>query len=422
MAAAKSTGNTTTIPTRAWFGDDDLQLTFPDGWRVTTLWPKDAPAASQEEIASAFANPIGSRRIAELAAGKQSAGIIVDDLSRPTPAAELMPQVLSELNEAGVPDDGIRIVIGTGSHRPLTREEIEKKLGAEVASKYDVSCHDCYAGDLVGYGKMADGTPLYFNRKIAESDLKIALGGIYPHGAVGFGGGAKLVLPGVSGFATMFHFHTFYASRGHGVVERKDGPPDHRDAAETAAKALELDIIVNAVINSRRKIAGVFVGDYIEAHHAGARFAFETYSTEIPADLCDSTDIVITNVYPLDSDPIQTAKAVWMRNSFKNSYLVAINPASDGIFFHGLFDRIDWQRFSEMLSKREQEDDPAPEINGTESPIMWSKNFPIQDFKKKIKGGVLFREWNRLIDQLAVKVPSDARVAVFPCGGIQVPM
>jgi hypothetical protein len=83
--------HTATVPWRAWHGDDDLTLTFPAGWDVTTLWPNDAPALRTADIEAAFANPIGARRIAELAVGKASAAIILDDLSRPTPAAQVIP-------------------------------------------------------------------------------------------------------------------------------------------------------------------------------------------------------------------------------------------------------------------------------------------------------------------------------------------
>ena len=412
--------NSATIPTRAWFGDPDIELDFPPGWQVTTIQPNDAPRIDKKGIEGAFANPIGTKRIAEMAVGKKSAAIIVDDLSRPTPVADLVPYVLRELRSAGVPEEEIRFVIGGGSHRPSTPDEIAKKIGAEVAASYQVTCHDCYSGDLCGIGNMPDGTPLYFNRVVAEADFKIALGGIFPHSAVGFGGGAKLVLPGVSGFATMFCFHRFYASRGHAVIERSEGPPDHRDAAEAAARVLGLDVIVNAVINGHRQIAGVFVGDFIKAQLVGARFAKETYSTKIPDDIRKKADVVVANAYPLDFDAIQTSKALWVRRFFVKAYTVAVNPASDGICYHGLFDQVDWVRYSEKLAKRKAMADPLPKIDDREQILVWSEHFPVQEFQSRIKGGVLYREWNQLIGQLRENVPPDATVAVFPCAGIQV--
>ena len=71
------------------------------------LAPADGPALSDAQIARAFAEPIGAvnltLRIAEMARGKKSAAIVVDDLSRPTPAATVIPFLLRELTGAGVP-------------------------------------------------------------------------------------------------------------------------------------------------------------------------------------------------------------------------------------------------------------------------------------------------------------------------------
>src|SRR5690606_8799297 len=118
---------------------------------------------------AAFANPIGTKRIAELAQGKRSAAIVVDDVSRPTPAAEVIPYVLAELAEAGIPQREIHFVIGGGSHRPQTREEMEKKLGAEIVANYETKSHNFMAGDLRGFGNLPDGTPLYFDPVVADA-------------------------------------------------------------------------------------------------------------------------------------------------------------------------------------------------------------------------------------------------------------
>ncbi len=181
--------NTTTVHSRAWYGDEELALNFPMDWEVEMLGPKDAPPLSDAQIEQSFAEPIGTERIAQLAKGKKSAAIIVDDLSRPTPAAKIIPFLLRELSNAGVPKLGIQFVVGGGSHRPLTQEEIAKKVGANIATEYQITNHNFMGGDLRGYGSLDNGMPIYINNVVADAEFKICLGGIYPHGAVGFGGG-----------------------------------------------------------------------------------------------------------------------------------------------------------------------------------------------------------------------------------------
>src|SRR5688572_715521 len=315
-----------TMPSRAWYGDIDLTLDFPATWDVHTMAMKDAPTLTATQIEAAFANPIGTPPIRELAKGRKSATIVVDDVSRPTPASTMIPYVLRELTLAGVPKEEIRFVVGGGSHRPQTQEEFEKKLGAEIVRDYAVKSHNFMAGDLKGIGALEEGTPLFFDPWVVDADFKMTIGGVYPHGAVGFGGGSKLILPGVAGFATIFHFHTFYPSRGQGNIERVGDVPDHRDASEAAARALGLDLVVNMVINSRRQMAALFVGDFVKAQRTGAHVAQDIFGTVIPEALPDQTDLVVVNAYPLDSDPIQTGKAMWCRRYFPKARFVVVNP------------------------------------------------------------------------------------------------
>ena len=86
--------NSVTMPSRSWYGDVELMLPFPAEWELHVLPPRDAPKLNAAAIEAAFANPIGTQSIAELARGKRSAAIVVDDISRPTPAAQLIPYVL----------------------------------------------------------------------------------------------------------------------------------------------------------------------------------------------------------------------------------------------------------------------------------------------------------------------------------------
>ena len=126
------------------------------------------------------------------------------------------------------------------------------------------------------------------------------------------------------------------------------------------------------------------------------------------------------NADPLDSDPIQTTKALWARQFFKNAYTVVVNPAVDGICYHGLFDRIDWGRYQQQVAEREQMPEPSPVIGTHDQLLVWSEGYPAFDSERKFPNGVLYRAWDTLIDQLRTKVGSEATVALFPCSAIQI--
>ena len=425
---------TVTVPARAWFGDDDRTLTFPAGWNIHICAGQGAPALDSTQIAAAFDNPIGTPRIRDAAKGRASAAVIVDDLGRPTPAEVMLPHVLEELAAAGVPKAETVIVVGGGSHRPLTKEEIVKKVGADVAAAYSTTSHDFMAGDLVGYGSLDDGTPVYVNRIVAEAEFKICVGGIYPHGAVGFGGGAKLIVPGVAGFATIFHFHSFSARRGQGNIERQKAPEgetgdatlidggvrDHRDVSEGVARRIGLDMVVNCVLSGRRQIVGLFVGDFIKAHRAGARFAQRVYGTHIPNRLRQEADLLVCNAYPMDADPIQGDKALWAVPYFEREpYRIVLNAASDGISYHGLGQQLPWSHYLKRRAAAATPDPPAV-VDGPGSLLVLSEHFQAAEFSTRHRGDLLFRSWDAIIEQLAAKLPADATVVVFPSASTQI--
>ncbi len=413
--------STATLHTGAWYGDEELILKFPTDWEVEMLNQTDAPALSDTQIEQAFAEPIGTKRIVEIARGKKSSTIIVDDLSRPTPAYQVVPFLLRELTDAGIPKSEIRFVIGVGGHRPITEEEMAKKLGADVVAEFEVTNHDFLSDDLRALGHLDNGTPIYINRTVTDADVKICLGGIYPHSSVGFSGGAKLIVPGTAGFTTMYYFHTFPQGRGPAVIEGESEEPDRRDTIEMAAGVLGLDAIVNVVLNSRREICGLFVGDFIKAHRKGAQFALDTYRTEISETTRTQSDLVVINCYPLDADAIQLDKALAAFSYFENAYTIALYPATDGSCFHGLFDRLDYKRYvQQKIDRIPTVPSPAPKLGRPTQLHVWSEHFDRDDFYKEYPSSLLFRDIDQLIQLMSEKLPARAKVAVLPTAGIQV--
>ncbi len=394
--------NVATVRSGAWHGDKELTLNFPTGWEVEMLNPKDAPALSDAQIEQAFAEPIGTKRIAELAKGKKSAAIIVDDLSRPTPAFKVIPFLLQELFAAGVPKSEIRFVVGVVAHRPISEEEMAKKVGADIAAEYEITNHNFLSHDLRALGHLENGTPVYINRTVADADFKICLGGIYPHSSVGFSSGAKLIVPGTAGFSTMYYFHTFPPGRGPAVIEGQSDEPDRRDTIEMAAAVLGLDAIANVVLNSRREICGLFVGDFIKAHRKGAHFAMDTYRTEISESTRTKSDLVVINCYPLDADAIQLDKALAAFSYFfENAYTIALYPATDGTCFHGLFDRLDYRRYLKQKAEHiPTKPSPVPKLGRRSQLHVWSEHFERDDFYKEYPSSILFRDLDQLIQLL----------------------
>lgn len=401
----KRTSNTAAIRFGAWYDDRDLDLVFPKAWQVELCPPTDGPDIGSDGIASAFASPIGTRPLRELARGKQRPCIVVDDLSRPTPGERLVPAVLGELCAAGIADRDVLILAGVANHRPMTRPDFEKKLGKDVLARCAVSNHFSLDG-CVPIGTTSFGSPVEINAELMQADLKILVGSIIPHGAAGFSGGSKLLFPGVSSFASAEAYHRGTCSRGrYAVVET-----DARLESDEAARLAGVDFLVNAIPNSRLGIAGLVTGDVVSAHREGCEIARRVYTTPTRP----GADVCVLSVYPKDAEflqyltafaPWQTAPAPLVREG--GTVVVALD-GSEGLGSHWLFGpgmRLDTGR--------------APRVKGREL-VFFAPGIDRGALQPAAREeAVLFKTWSETLDWLVNKHGAQTRVSVFPCGTIQ---
>jgi len=295
-----SQSNSVWLPQLAWYGDTELELRFPSSWEIEVCHMRghDWPVLSEQELRNAFEHPVGSKRIRELARGVKDVAIIFDDMTRPTPVAQIVPYVLAELREAGVTDENIRFIVALGAHGAHNHIDFRKKLGESVAEKYPVYNHNPYE-NCKFVGTTSWGTPVSVNAEVMSCDLKIGIGCIVPHPFTGFGGGGKIILPGVASIDTIEANHGPLMQRAIESGQRDsiglghfDNNIIHLDVNE-AARLAGLDIKMDAIVNLRREIAALFVGEVAAVHTEGVRVAREFYATE-PVD---GADIVIANAY-----------------------------------------------------------------------------------------------------------------------------
>ena len=326
-----------TVPHRAWYGDDPLALTFPADWNVTCcrMAGADRSVLSREQMAEALGRPIGAPRLADLARGRRRAVILFDDFTRPQPTAEILPAVLDALRVAGLGEDDIRFVSAYGCHRAMTGEEMAKKLGEDVVARHRVFNHTIY-DHIVDCGTTSNGTPVRINREVVEADLRIAIGGVVPHLTAGFGGGGKMMVPGVAGVETITGIHVELTDqrrlREHegtgeelGRIENNVFRADLEEAARLAGLHFKIDLITNG----RREIIGLFAGDFVQAHRDACRFARETYATNVVKD----ADIVVTNTYPIEC---QAVKGAWpaVQSVRPGGTVVVLSFSPDGVSAH----------------------------------------------------------------------------------------
>ena len=257
------------------------------------------PADETVLIADALDQPYGS--------GLHSAPIdcraviIVDDATRPTPAARIITPILERLEKR---TRDITFVTAPGTHRPLTDHELEDKIGRENLHRYPVVNLDYRQVEKYRYiGDTELGTPLHIHTAVLNADYKVAIGNIAPHAMVGWGGGAKILQPGVSGEVTTADTHL----RGmrYPLLE-VFGNIDCRMRREVDAigDRIGLNFIANTVVDADRNILALFCGHYRDAHRAGVEFAKKALCPAIPAQ----ADIVIASAHPCNIDYWQGCK------------------------------------------------------------------------------------------------------------------
>jgi len=411
---------TVTVPTRAWHGDTPLDLTFPGSWDVTACHMKGhaAPPLDEAGLRAAFQNPIGTDPLRKLAEGKKEVAIIIDDMTRPTRIADFIPIVLEELKAGGIKDEGIRFVMGLGAHGAYARTDFVKKLGEDVVARYPVYNHNLYENCTL-VGKTSRGTRVMINAEVASCDLKIGIGCIVPHVYTGFGGGAKILLPGVCSMETIEAnheslrytvFQTPMASEiGLGKYEKN---PVRLDMVE-AARLARVDFIINALVNVNRRTTALFAGDVEEAFLAGAKLGETHYATEI----VEGADVVVANCYGKGSEAILALPVCMPFFSFEPAKdFVVIVSAPEGQVTHYIYGP-----FGKGTAGRHFQRLPAAsDIPGMNRMIVFSSSGDkAGENWIGLTGSKVTRTWGEVLQMLKEAHGDRARVAVVPDATIQ---
>jgi len=294
----------------AWipYGKTEVCARIPTRNFLGFIEPKEKPEVedSRAEIDRALSQPIGTKRLSEIAKPDDKVVIVVDDATRATPSYLMIVPLLDELNKAGVKDDNVTVIFGCGTHRSVNSEEKEKLIGADALARIKTISHDHKAEDQVFLGKTSHGTKVHVNKIFAEANLKVLAGDINLHYYAGYGGGRKGVLPAVSSAETIQQNHELllHPRAATGVLNEN---PVHEDMME-AAKLAKVDFILNIVTNSKNELVKAFAGDLEQAFLEGTKLVDEMFKVSI--DKRANIVIVSAGGHPFDINLYQASKAI----------------------------------------------------------------------------------------------------------------
>ncbi|QTL99260.1 nickel-dependent lactate racemase [Iocasia frigidifontis] len=275
---------------------------------ITTKMHKSNKIKNEEELVrDALEHPIGSKRLRDIAVGKKKVVIVTSDHTHAVPSKITLPILLSEIR-IGNSDADITILIATGLHRETTEAEQRSMFGDTIVDHEKIVVNRAFQpNDFVHVCKLPSGADFNVNRLAVECDLLVTEGFIEPHFFAGFSGGRKSILPGICSQETVNENHSFkaiaspYAKAG--VLVNN---PIHEDMVY-AARAVNVQFILNVALDSDKNIIAAFAGDLVKAHEEGCSFIRNLSKCSVV-----TADIVITSNggYPLDQNLYQSPKAV----------------------------------------------------------------------------------------------------------------
>jgi nickel-dependent lactate racemase len=425
------------------FEGEQIELKLPGSWEILGKLeptPLDGVDDLSAALHDALDNPIESPPLAEMDLADKRIVLAVDDFTRPTPLCLFFGDLLGYLERHGAKRENMLVLPALGVHRDMTRAEMERKLGADNLKNLRWVNHNCRdLRENVTLGITTRGTQVALNKHLREADLIICVGAVEPHPLLGFGGGLKMIIPGLA------HMDTIQQNHMQGVSARKYNyigsieSPMRLDLEEGAQMLGKPFFIVNAVMNHELVIGGFVCGDPIKAHREGVKTAesINARDLEAPADVA----IVVSN--PLNADLRQGMKSLANAEPClkEHGLLVGILECRNGIgdvslpakaLPNGVLrfilrilggNRVLW--FIDKIKKDAGVEERfmahfSMQVVRKNKIMIFSRKLP-PETGKKIGLFAQFGDPDEMIRAAAKYAPRKARVYVYPYGGVTYP-
>ncbi len=396
-------------------------------WSVLSPRHENALPDPNHAFARACAEPIESPRLRGLVSPGERVCIVTSDGTRPVPNRALLPWILEAL---GVPDEQVTVLVGTGTHRPNSPEELATMFGEELVRRVRVVNHDAYdAARNECVGETHGGVPVCLDTEYVRADKRIVVGFIEPHFFAGFSGGPKAVAPGVAALDTILHLHSYDL-----IAHPRStwGALDENLVHETVCEMVRMcppDVLVNVTLNNAKEITAFFIGDYIKAHRVGCEYVRERAMVAVPSEF----PVVVTSNsgFPLDQNLYQAVKGMSAaaRIVRQGGSIYVASECSDGIPDHG--------NFGTMLREADSIDDLDARLKALAAPKLdqWQAQILA---KIRQRAGVFFHSalddrtvrsckltpvtnLQESLERHLLSLGKGVRVAVLPEGPVTVP-
>ncbi len=279
---------------------EELELEVPDENLLAAIYPEEpAPVANATDAArDALANPVAGPAFRELVDRSKSVAIVIDNQFRPTPASKLLPAVFDVLEEAGVTD--ACVITGNGKVFPLSESDIEQKVGRANLDRMEQNGIPLFQNEprneeaYTYLGVTSRGTPVWVHSEVTKRDVIIAIGQAQAN-HWGYGGGGKLIMPGVSSDETIESNHCNFVPSPQTHYGALAGPM--RSDIDEIATMAGLDYTLNVLLDTRGRVLDIVGGSHPQSHRRAIESFNQIYAYENPVAEKGQADIVVCGVF-----------------------------------------------------------------------------------------------------------------------------
>jgi nickel-dependent lactate racemase len=287
------------------YWDKKIKITVPEDTVVPVVPPMPFPEDPAAAVREALENPIGAPPLSELARKAKGGKIVIghDDLSRPAPPRRLIiPIVMDILNKAGIKDEDVYLLSGSGNHCKWTDNQFRAFFGDEIYFRFrphgsasrilNHDCHDPDALTFMGVSEMGDYVE--YNSLLEEAALFIYLGTVVPSNWGGLTGTGVII-----GYASS---RSMVSTHGYPVVGHEESCNGdqrtmyyrkHKEAIMTQIEKYtgKRVFYVDSCVGAGGRPSAVFAGYSPEINEPTWQKAEELHNVEMP-----QADVMIVGV------------------------------------------------------------------------------------------------------------------------------
>ena len=328
------------------YGTQELVLDLPDQTVVYQSHYQLTNKTASEMLLESIRKPESCDSLNQLLDARKSGRvvIVVSDITRPIPYSEFLPQLLAEIESAGVQKEEITLLVATGMHRASTPDERLKMFGEQVVGHYRIVDHDCEnEAELQELeGQSWSGSKVKLNKHYVQAGFRIVTGLVEPHFMAGFSGGRKAICPGLVALNAVrkFHGYQFLSHPNASSTVLKDNPCHEENSS--IARMCPPDFTINVVLDNHKKVNTIISGELFDSHLKAVDYVKEACCPTVT----EPADLVITSCggYPLDATFYQCVKG------FVNC-LPAVKPQGEIISFGSCMEGIGSPEYAGLMKK-----------------------------------------------------------------------